>query len=145
MRASLSPSKRMPTDTNMDTQSQIDGLKSLGFNIEPVEVSDYDRWMNNAIEMKNLKRYEEALSCCRYLLESFPDNSPEIYKRMVSIEEEHAQWAREQNDWIQNDNSLWAAYRCLRLAGYGCREFSKIKKRLMDNLSMSDRIEKSAN
>ena len=103
--------------------------------MESTEISDYDRWMDNAIEFEELRRYKEALSCCQYLLDSYPDKAFDIYKRMVTIEEEYARWAREQNDWMQNDNSIWHAYCCLRFAGYSCREFSKIKKRLMANLS----------
>lgn len=126
----------------MDTLSKIEELESVGFKLEPSKISNYDRWMNNAIELANIKRYMDALSCCRYLLESYPDNSFEIYKRMVTIEEEHAQWARNQNDWVQNDSSLWHAYGYLRFAAYGKREFSKIKKRLMDNLSETARTKK---
>lgn len=121
----------------MNPQTAIDRLRVLGFKIEKMGDSGYDRWMNIATEFEEIRRFDEAYSCYRYVFETNPSRSMEIIRRILALKEKKAQLAREQKDWGQSDNYLSYALFLLNYSGYNCREYNRINKRIMKAFSDS--------
>ena len=121
----------------MDPQTAIDRLRVLGFEIENICDSDYDRWMNVAMELEETRRFEEAASCYRYVFESNPSRSMEIIRRILALKEKKAQLAREEKDRRQSDNYLSNALFLLKYSGYNSREYNRINERILKTFSDS--------
>lgn len=120
----------------MDSPHPINKLEKIGFTISSVkEISDYDRWLNNAAEFERLRRYWEASSCYLYLLNNYPKESFSIYRQMVSMEEQFAKWALEKGDWKDNNEHCLKAIDYLSYAGYSYRHYYRIKKRIVESFS----------
>lgn len=121
----------------MNPQATIDTLNDLGFEIEKIGDSSYDRWMNVAIELEKIRRFDEAYSCYRYVFETNPSRSMEIIRRILVLKEKKAQLAREQKDWGQSDNYLSHALFLLKYSGYNSREYNRINERILKAFSDS--------
>ncbi len=115
----------------MNPKTAIDRLRVLGFEIENIGDSDYDRWMNVAADLEEIGRFDEAYSCYRYVFEAYPSCSMEIIRRISVLEEKKAQYAREQKDWVRSDKYLSDALFLLKYSGYNSREYNRINERIM--------------
>ena len=115
----------------------IESLKNIGFEMESHCIPNDDRWLKVEAELEDVGRYDEANSCYRYIFRTYPFRSMELFRRMTSLSEKKAQWARDNNDWRESDNNLLSALSYLDYTGYDCRNYNMINERIMNSLSNS--------
>lgn len=121
----------------MNPQTAIDRLKELGFEINKLCDSDYDRWMNVAMELEEIRRFDEAYSCYRYVFEAYPFRSMEIIRRILALKEKKAQLARGQKDRERSNNYLSNALFLLEYSGYNSQEYHRVNERILKAFSDS--------